>query len=143
MSFDLRIVNGDLAIQNGDLRTCSDSEKLIQDILKICLTPVGANVSNPWYGSYVSRSLIGNPMGSSITIQMCQSQLQSAIENIMTLQKMQVKTAQPVTADELLGSISGINVSRNKNNPTVFSVQVTATTKGFKPISTSFTISPI
>jgi phage baseplate assembly protein W len=143
MSFDLRIVGGDLALVNGDLRLCVDSEKLIQDILKICLTSAGANPINPWYGSYISRSLIGSPLGSSITVQMCQSQLQTAIENLVALQKVQIKAAKTVTPDELIGSISSISVSRNKNNPTVFSVQVSVISKGFKPISTSFQVSPI
>lgn len=143
MSYDLRIVSGDLAIQNGDLRVCVDSEKLIQDLLKICLTPCSANPTAPWYGSYVSRSLIGSNLGSSITIQMAQSQLQSAIENLMALQKVQIKSAQPVSADELIGSISNISINRNKSNPTVFSVQVSVISKGFKPISTSFQVSPI
>src|ERR1039458_5609818 len=38
MSFDLKLINGDLVIQNGELQTVTNSEKLIQDILKICLT---------------------------------------------------------------------------------------------------------
>jgi hypothetical protein len=143
MSYDLRIVSGDLALVNGDLRQCVDSEKLIQDLLKVCLTPVGSDPVNPWYGSYVSRSLIGNPMGSSITIQLCQSQLQSAIENLMALQKVQIKSGQPVTADELIGSISSIMVNQNISDPRIFSVTVNVISKGFKPISTSFTVSPI
>jgi hypothetical protein len=143
MSFDLRVVSGDLALSNGDLLVCTDSTKLIQDILKICLTPCGADPVNPWYGSYVSRSLVGNVFGTSITVQLCQSQLQSAIENLMALQKVQIKSAQPVTPDEILGSISNISINRSKSDPRLFSVAVNGTTKGFKPISTSFQVSPI
>jgi hypothetical protein len=143
MSFDLRIVSGDLALVNGDLRIATDSEKLIQDILKICLTQAGANPTNPWYGSYVSRSLVGSVLGTSITVQLCQSQLQSAIENLMTLQKVQIKSAQPVTPDELIGSISNISVNRNVADPRLFSIQVSVISKGMKPITTTFQVSPI
>ena len=41
MSFDLKITNGDLVINNGLLTIVVDSEKLIQDILKICLILIG------------------------------------------------------------------------------------------------------
>jgi hypothetical protein len=143
MSYDLRLINGDLVLQNGDLRTCVNSEKLIQDILKICLTPCGSNPTQPWYGSYVSRSLVGNVLGVSITIQMAQSQLQSAIENLMALQKAQVKSGQQVSPDELIGSISSITVNRNNIDPRLFAVGVSVISKGFLPITTAFTISTI
>ena len=143
MSYDLRLVSGDLVLQNGDLRTCVDSELLIQTILKVCLTNAGSNPIFPWYGSYVSRSLVGNTLGTSITVQMAQSQLQSAIENIMALQKAQVKSSQRVSPDELIGSISSITVNRNTIDPRLFSVQISVISKGFLPISTAFTISTI
>jgi len=143
MSYDLRIINGDIVLQNGDLRTCQDSEKLIQDVLKICLTKAGSNPIAPWYGSYVSRSLVGNMLSTNITMQVAQSQLQSAIENLMALQKAQIKSGQPVSPDELIGSISNISVNRNKSDPRIFAVQVSIISKGFKPITTAFTISGI
>ncbi len=143
MSYDLRIINGDIVIQNGDLRTCVDSEKLIQDILKVCLTKAGANPIAPWYGSYVSRSLVGNLLASNITMQVAQNQLQSAIENLMALQQAQIKSSQTVTPDELIGSISNIAVNQNKSDPRIFAVQVSIVSKGFKPITTAFTISSI
>jgi hypothetical protein len=143
MSYDLRIVSGDLALVNGDLRQCVDSELLTQMILKVCLTPISANPLAPWYGSYISRSLVGGLLGTSITVQMCQSQLQSAIENLMSLQQVQIRTGQPVSADETIGSISNISVNRNISDPRVYAVTVSVVSKGFKPISTTFQVSPI
>src|SRR5271170_4302310 len=104
MSFDLQIINGDLVLQNGALGTVINSQKLIQDILKIALTPAGSNPLQPWYGSFISRSLIGSPLASSIILQVAQSQLQNALENLMTLQQKQVKSFQMVTPDEQLNS---------------------------------------
>ena len=37
MSFDLKIRSGDLVLSSGDLQTVVDTEKLTQDILKMCL----------------------------------------------------------------------------------------------------------
>ena len=143
MSFDLKIIGGDLVLNNGDLRTVVNSEKLIQDILKIALTSAGSNPLQPWFGSFISRSLIGSPLSSSIIIQVAQSQLQNALENLMTLQKKQVKSFQTVTPDEQINSISDISITRSNTNLTFFTVQIKALTKGFKSITTNFTISTI
>lgn len=143
MSFDLKIINGDLVLQNGNLRTCVDSEKLIQSLLKICLTQVGSNPLQPWYGSLVSRSLVGSSLSSNITVQIAQSQLQSAIQNLMQLQKQQVKSFQNVSPDEQINSITGISITRSTTNLTLWTVQIGAITKGFKPITTAFTVSTI
>lgn len=143
MSFDLKIKNGDLALDRGDLQIVVDSEKLIQDILKIALTTAGANPLQPWYGSFISRSLIGSPLGTSIIIQVAQSQLQNSIENLMTLQKTQVKSFQNVSPDEQINSILDISIVRNSSDPRLFDVRIKVLSKGFKPITTAFTVSTI
>lgn len=143
MSFDLKIKNGDLVINNGTLQTVVDSEKLIQDILKICLTTAGTNVFHPWYGSFLSRTLIGNPQNTSILIQVGKSQLNSAIDNLKNLQDQQVKSFQRVSADEQIGSISDISVIRSSVDPRLFDIKIKIITKGNKPITTSFSVSTI
>lgn len=143
MSFDLKVINGDLVLNNGDFRTVVDSEKLIQDILKIALTTAGSNPLQPWYGSFISRSLIGSPLSSSITVQVAQTQLQNALENLMTLQRQQVKSFQMVTADEQINSIMDISIIRSTSNLTLFTVQIKVLNKGYKPITTAFTVNTI
>lgn len=143
MSFDLKIINGDLVIQNGDLRTVTDSEKLIQDILKICLTNVGSNPLNPGYGSFLSRTIIGNPMYTSTVVQIAKSQLNSCLTGLQTLQQRQVKSRQRMTADEQLAAITDISVVRSTTDPRLFNVRIKAITKGFKPITTAFQVSTI
>ena len=110
MSFDLKIINGDLVINNGDLRTVVDSEKLIQDILKICLTEVGSNPFQPGYGSFLSRTMIGNPMYTSTIVQIGKSQLNTCLTNLQNLQQIQIKSRQRMTADEQLAAITDISV---------------------------------
>lgn len=143
MSFDLKIVNGDLVINQGALQTVVDSEKLIQDILKICLTDVGSNPLHPSYGSFLSRSVIGNALQTNVVVQIAKSQINSCLVNLQTLQQLQVKSFQRVTADEQLAAITGISVVRSGFDPRLFNVKISCMTKGFQPITTAFTVSTI
>ncbi len=122
MSFDLKIINGDLLINNGSLTTCINSDKLIQDILKMVLTEAGSNPMHPWYGSFVSRTIIGNPNYNNVLIQIAKSQLTTALNKLKQLQDLQVKSFQRVTADEQLASIGDISIQNNPNDPRLFDV---------------------
>jgi phage baseplate assembly protein W len=143
MSFDLKIINRDLVIQDGDLRTVQDSEKLIQDILKMCLTTAGSNPMFPWYGSFLSRTIIGSPQNTSVLIQISKSQLNTALDNLKSLQELQVKSLQRVSADEQISAILDISVNRNQIDPRFIDVKIKALTKGLKPITTAFRVSTI
>lgn len=143
MSFDLQILAGDLVLQNGDLSIVKDSPKLIQDILKICLTEVGSNPTIPWYGSFLSRTLIGNPNQTSMLIQIAKSQLETALTNLQNLQQLQLKSFQRMSPDEQIASILNISVVQSQVNPTLFSVNIDVISKGLKKISTSFTVNTL
>lgn len=143
MSFDLKIRNGDLVLDRGDFKTIVDSEKLIQDILKICLTTAGSNPMNPWYGSYVSRSLVGSGLSTDIIFQLGQTQLQNALEILKSLQDSQVKQFQRVSPDEQINSILDISINRNTQDPRLFDVIIKVVSKGFKPVTTVFRVSTI
>lgn len=143
MSFDIKISKGDLAIKSGQIQTVVDSEKLIQDILKLCLTTAGSNPLHPWYGSFLSRSIVGSAMDTGMLVQISKSQLTSALENLTNLQSAQMRNYQRVTPDEQLGAILDIMVARNSNDPRLFDVKIKAITKGYKPISTTFRVSTI
>lgn len=143
MSFDLKITQGDLVIKNSQLQTVIDSEKLIQDILKICLTSAGSNPLHPWYGSFISRTIVGNPLYNSVIIQIAQSQLNTALDNLKSLQAIQLKSFQRVSADEQISAILDISIVRNQIDPRLFDVRINALTKGMKPITTAFRVSTI
>jgi hypothetical protein len=143
VSFDLKLKNGDLVLENGQPKTVIDSEKLIQSILKICLTDVGALPLHPWYGSFLSRTIIGNPQHSGILVQIAKSQLNTALENLKNLQDAQNRSFQRVSADEQISAIMEISVVRSQIDPRLFDVRVGVLTKGYKPISTVFSISTI
>jgi hypothetical protein len=143
MSFDLKLEGGDLVVKTGQLQTVVDSEKLIQDILKMCLTTAGTNPLHPWYGSFISRTIVGNPMYSSILVQIAKSQLNTALENLKNLQGIQVKSFQRVSADEQISAILDISIIRNQLDPRLFDVKIRALSKGQKPITTAFRVSTI
>lgn len=140
MSFDLRISQGDLAIgSDGDLDRVEDTNKLVQDILKILLTPLGGNPFHTWYGSLISSTLVGNAFEEEFLIKIASSQINSALETMQNLQKAQT-AVQKVTPNELLAAIRSVDVHRNPVNPTIFSVFVTVLTKGLSTINTSFSV---
>lgn len=143
MSFDLKIQSGDLVLDNGDLKKVVDSEKLIQDILKIALTTAGSNPMYPWYGSYISRSLVGSGLTNDVIFQLGQSQLQNSLEILKSLQLSQVQSFQEVSPDEQINSIIDISINRNKTDPRLIDVIIRAITKGFKPLTTAFRVNTI
>lgn len=140
MSQDLNIVNGDLVLaSSGDLQLISGQKKLIQDILKICLTKVGSNPFNQWYGSFLSQSLIGSSLDSSILTSVAKTQLQNALENLQKLQKLQSQnSAQNVTPDEQIAGIKSIQVTQNPNDPRGYQVFIKVINRAFQQTIVSF-----
>ncbi|MCZ2224579.1 MAG: hypothetical protein LC122_13220 [Chitinophagales bacterium] len=143
MSFDFKIKNGDLVISNGELETVVDSEKLIQDILKICITPVGSDPLNPWYGSYLSKTVIGSSEDAKFLMTVSKEQLRKALENLKQLQLLQIRQYQQISADEQIADIRSISVRQNELNPTVFEIEIIVITRGLKPITNRFRLSTI
>lgn len=141
MSFDLLIKNGDLVIQQGDLTSIKGRNKLIQDLLKIALTTAGGNVLQPWYGSLISKTLIGSHLDSDIIFSAAKSQLQNAIENLKNLQNIQAASGQRVSPDEQISFISDISVIRNTIDPRIFSVIIKVLDRSFGRVSASFNVS--
>lgn len=140
MSFDLRVRNGDLVLQNGDLAAVVNTDKLVQDLLKICTTSAGSDPMNPWYGSYISRSLIGSYLAPSMTVQIAQSQLQTAIENLKNLQSSQIKSFQMVSPAEQISAILNISIVQNPSDPRIYQVGVRVLSKALTPVTTSFNV---
>jgi phage baseplate assembly protein W len=141
MSFDLKVINGDLVLKNGDVDTVSGQSKLIQDIMKICLTTAGANIHQPWYGSFISRTLIGSALDTSITIDIAKNQLTNALDNLRKLQQLQLSNSlQQVSPDEHIAGITEIRVNRNQIDPRLFEVMVKVLTKSFRPTAVNFTL---
>lgn len=142
MSFDLKISNRDLVISSdGDLQKVQNTDKLIQDILKISLTALGSNPFCPWYGSAINQSLIGMPLSLDFSSSVASSQLQNSLQ---TLQKLQIEQAkfQFVTPAEQLAAVKGIKISRSNTDPRAFQVIINAVSKALTNVNTGFNLVP-
>jgi hypothetical protein len=142
MSFDIKIENGDLKIgNNGDLQKVENTDKLIQDVLKMCLTQLGGNPFFPFYGSPVSSTLIGNTFDFEMLNTVATSQLRGSLENLQQLQKLQEQNGQRLTASELLAAIQQVAIERNATDPRYYRVLIKILTKAMTSVTTSFDVS--
>lgn len=139
MSFDLKLISGNLSIKNGDFETVTSSDKLLQDILKICLTKAGSNPIFPWYGSFINQTMIGSVLDKKITIDYAKNQLTNSLTILKQLQEKQIQY-QSVSPDELIYTISNVSIVQNQYEPTLYSVLLKVVSKNFKTINTSFKI---
>ena len=116
MSFDLKLENGNLKIVNGDFAIVTNTDKLIQDVLKMVLTPVGANKMHIWYGSNFGKTLIGTPLDLEFAKELAVSQLISSLEVMKTLQHSQA-VYQNVSASEAILKVIGVRVDQDDFEP--------------------------
>lgn len=142
MSFDLKLKNGDLSIKNSEIETISDSDKLIQDILKIAVTPAGANPFSLWYGSLIAKTLIGSHLDNNIIVESATNQLTIALHTLQNLQSLQLQGFQKLSAGEQLASILNISIDRNLTDPRLFTVNIVALNRAYQRVFTSFSVTP-
>lgn len=142
MSFDLKIIDGDLNIgDDGDLNQVNDGEKLTQDLLKIALTPIGSNPFFPWFGSSISKNLIGTPFNLGIVGPLATDQLRSSLQTLQKLQRLQMNSGQRVSPYELLAAIQQVRIERNVTDPRYFRVVIQVLSKALNSTQTSFDVS--
>lgn len=141
MSFDLKIKNNDLAIGlNGDLEIVEKEAKLTQDLIKAVLSQKGKNKRNPWYGTNIINGGIGNSFDFQFTSSFLQSQVKSAIETLISLQKQQEKY-QYLTPEESISAIKEISVQERFNDPRNLDIYISVINKLFRNTQTSLSIS--
>lgn len=140
MSFDLQVNNGDLVLKNGDFALVKGNAKLEQDLLKIALTAVGAEPLQPWYGSLVSKSLVGSFLKSDMIFGIAKTQLTNAITTLKNLQNLQVSTGQKVTPDEQISAISNISITRSPTDPRLIGIVISVLDRTFSKVAASFSV---
>ena len=141
MSFDLKIVKGDLALDSsGDLATVENTPKLVQDILKIVSTQIGSNPFFPWYGSPVTKALVGKAYDKRFVSAVATTQLRATLETLQQLQLIQLKTDQMVTPQEQIAAIQNVLVQRDTIDPRNFLVTLTVLNKAFRSTQVSLKV---
>lgn len=140
MSFDFKIENGDWKIdRTGDLQKVENTEKLIQDCLKILVTTVGSNPFHPTYGSLLGKNLIGNVFDTEFVSSTARNAIKNSLESLQKYQRSQ-GLYQQVTPEEQLASIRQVTVERNSVDPRYFSVFVEISNGAFKKETLNFGI---
>ena len=141
MSFDLKLVGGDLVLKSGDLDTVEDADKLVQDVLKLVSTQLGSNPFFPGYGSPISQALVGTSYETTFVESMATQQLKASLERLQDLQQDQIRRNQTVTPDEQIAAIEDVSVSQARNDPRYYLVKLTVINKAFKRVPISFAVS--
>lgn len=141
MSFDFKIENGDWKIDStGDLQKVENTEKLVQDCLKILVTTIGSIPFHPTYGSLLGKNLIGNVFDTEFVSSTAQNAIKNSLEALQKYQRNQ-GLYQRVTPEEQLAAIRQITVERNSVDPRYFSVFVEISTGAFTKQTLNFEVS--
>jgi len=140
MSFDLKITDNDLSINpDGTLQTVQENDKLVQDIVKAILTPLGSNLFFKWYGCAIGAKTIGQ-IYDETTIQMeVERSIQDTLTNIIALQQAQAQS-QYVSAGETIAAIQNVSVMRSEIDPRQFEIYVSILTRKLTPLDIQFTL---
>ncbi len=142
MSFDLQIKDGDIQLGvNNDLAIVVDGVKLLQDILKILLTPIGGNVFFPWYGSPLSGALVGTAYDTQLVGSVASTQIRNSLEALQGLQEQQMRDRRQVlTPAELIAAVASVNITQNPVDPRFFSIVARVISKAFRPVDATLNV---
>ena len=140
MSFDLKIINGDLSIsKSGNLNVVSTNNKIKQDILKILLTGQGENKFHPSYGSLVGNLELGGITDAIYVSRNIEKSVADAINKLITLQRYQARY-QYISPSETIVSVKSVEAYRDKADPRMWSVFASVITQELNEVSESLTI---
>lgn len=129
MSFDLKIVGGDISLDaSGNTEIVFDNEKIKQDIVKILLTKLGENKFHPNYGSLVGALEIGHVADANFLELDLQSSAEEAINKLILLQRKQSKK-QFLSPGEVIIDIVEISVARDVNDPRAWNIFISVLTQ--------------
>ena len=140
MSFDLKIVKGDISIErDGSIKTVFGNEKLRQDIVKIILTELGDNKFHPQYGSNVGTVQVGTVQDEAFLKQDLISSAQDALKNLIALQRSQAKR-QYLSPSEIIVDIKNIEIKRDTIDPRMYNIFISVLTQELDLVVEAVTI---
>lgn len=134
MSFDLKLSQGGLVLDgSGDIQKVEKNDKLQQDLLKIIITPLGANRFFPWYGSKIGGT-IGNVLDINFSNTFASSQLKASLETLKKIQSEQEKI-QYLSPEEQLAAVRSALIKENSIDPRYINVFVNVVNKAFQSVN--------
>lgn len=135
MSFDLKIVRGDISIsKDGRLETVDGTAKLKQDLIKIILTEIGSNKYHPYYGSKLGSLEIGGIPDFGLIESDIKASAEEAVRKLMALQRSQARR-QFLSPSEVILSIIDIRAERDSVDLRAWNIFVTVLTERLSTIS--------
>lgn len=143
MSFDLKLFGGDLVIKDGDFDTVEDSDKLVQDVLKLVSTQLGTNPFFPAYGSPIAQGMVGTVFETEFVEDVATQQLRASLERLQDLQRDQIRQNQIVTPEEQIAAIEDVRVSQDRTDPRYYIVSLTVISKAFQRIPVQFAVASV
>lgn len=140
MSFDLKIVNGDIQIgAKGDMDIVFDNDKLRQDIIKILLTKLGENKFHPQYGSEIGALQIGQVVDKEFLELDLKSAVEGSLRKIISLQNDQRKK-QILSPGEVIVDILDVSVFRDTIDPRLWNIFISVLTQKLTTLTETLSI---
>ncbi|MFW9878453.1 MAG: DUF2634 domain-containing protein, partial [Candidatus Thorarchaeota archaeon] len=110
MSRELKLVNGDINIVNGSIKTLDKEDKLKQQISKIVITTKGSKY-HPSYGTDIYDNIGRYELNINFLTPLLKNDIEEGIEYYQNIQKTQ-EILQEMDDEEILMYMIDFNVER-------------------------------
>lgn len=141
MSFDFKLVNGDLSIVNGRPEVVENEFKLVQDMLKMLFTTTGESTAHPWYGTPLLNRVIGQNNNLDLLQVDVEDSVNYALNNLQLLQELQEKDNQFISPKEAISSVEEVEIKLDSNDPRKLVIKIRILSRSNEVITESFSIS--
>lgn len=141
MAFDVKLVNGDVSFDaSGRLELIRESDKVIQEVLKVVGTSISSDLFNADYGLSVTTSSIGRPLSDASVFGIVQIELRKQLDQLMKEQRY-LATVQTLAPSERIKQIDNITVERDSSEPRQLNISIDLTLQSTEPITIQTMIS--
>jgi hypothetical protein len=135
MSFDIRIVNGDIAIDEiGQLALVRNIDKVAQDVLRIIMTSKGSDPFDTSYGISTTDRAIGAMPTTAIISTALEAEITTSLQKLVREQN-RLSIVQTLTADERIREIDSVVVEQDPIEPRQLNVSISMTLETLEPIT--------
>lgn len=141
MSYDIQLTDGKMYLddQSGDVEIVSDSEKLIQSVLKELSIALGSDPFDPSRGSELTSRNIGETLDPEVFIAKTTSDIVRTIDALREQQERQA-TQQFWTDSEMISDIEDITVVQDSIEPRQYNIDIKVLSRSLTPVRITFTL---
>ena len=140
MAFDLKLLNGDLSLDSvGRMELVRDSNKLVQEVLKLISTTLNSDPFNPNYGLTLTASSLGHITTANITAQRLESEIRFGLQSLQQ-EQLTLSRQQVLTSAERIKNIDSVIVEQDASDPRQYNIFIELTTQAQTPITVNTAI---